>query len=188
MPAGRPTDYSEELAASICGIYALCDDTGIRYIGQSKNIAKRYRQHCSIAQNRGNTKRQRWLYKLLSNGISPKLIILEETKELDEAEIRLIAKYAKSGATLTNTAKGGKTLDHCLKAKQCKPWGNSWSPVQRLLIEMKQTIKIIERYGGDDVENRVRNIESKIVRINKKVKEVGLERMNMLLWEKYGDS
>lgn len=191
-PGGRPTKYTKELEMAktnqdlnCSGIYALKENGTIRYIGQAKHIGRRYNQHKLLAQNRGNTKRQTWLNKLLVAGGELQIEVLEVTQDLDSAEIMWIKKLRDSGLDLVNSADGGKTMTHCNRAKQDKPWGKTWSPVQRRLIEISQTAKMLKRIRGEDSKEAAR-IEARLIEVNQKIKRVGLEKMNNLLWEKYG--
>lgn len=166
--------------SKIIGIYSLSENGEVKYIGQSKNIHKRYSQHCSLAQNMGNTKRQKWIRGLLSKGMKPELSILEVTEDLDSDEVKWIERYD----SLTNTAKGGQSMWHCRKAKSEKPWGNKFSPVQNILCRIKQTINILERLGKVEEANKMRD---KLLLVLDKIESFGKDEMNMILWErKYG--
>lgn len=167
------------------GIYALKENGTIRYIGQAKNIGRRYNQHKSLAQNRGNTKKQTWITKLIRDGGKLEIEVLEVTDNLDSSEIKWIKKLRDDGTDLANSADGGKSMAHCNRAKQDKPWGKTWSPVQRRLIEISQTTKMLKRIRGENSKEAAR-IEARLIEVNQKIKRVGLEKMNYLLWEKYG--
>lgn len=170
---------------NISGIYALKEGDAIRYVGQAKNIEKRFRQHSSLAQNRGNTKKQTWITQLLSNGGELKIEVLEATDDLDNAEVKWINQLRSKGANLVNLADGGKSMTHCNRAKQERPWGKSWSPVQRRLIEISQTTKMLRKFYSESPED-VARIEARLIKVNQRIKEVGLDKINYLLWEKYG--
>lgn len=104
----------------ISGIYALaCPDTlRVRYVGQSIDVYRRYKAHCS------NTKRNlpvnRWCKKLKESGKNPELVILEETTNLDEEEIKWINKIGikhllnihKGGKVCISETKRGKSTDN----------------------------------------------------------------------------
>jgi len=171
---GRPTKYTK------AGIYALCLKGEVKYIGQSKNIQKRYRQHCSLAQNVGKTKRNEWLYSILENGIIPELILLEETNDLDSREIYWINKYKDQN--LVNTARGGKLMWHCRKSKESKPWGTKMSPVQKRLCTIKQNINLMKRLGKKE---SAENMETKLNILLKKIESFGKDKMNMVIWERH---
>lgn len=177
----RPSDYTD------CGIYSLSDSTGIRYIGQSKKISHRYKQHCSIFQNNGNTKRQSWLRKLIKNGSLPTLDVVELTDDLDNREIYWIKYYKKNGCNLVNTADGGKTNGHMLRIKKNMPWGNKWSPLQHFLIMSKRNVKTIRALGytdrADQLEKKYNDVYVKVL---KAVKIMGKDEFNLRYMERYG--
>lgn len=168
------------------GIYALLDGDVIKYVGQSKNIKKRYAQHCSIMQCRSNRDVHKWIRQLIETGRTPSLQILEITDALDEREIYWIAKLRDEGTVLLNMAAGGKDMSHLKRAKKNMPWGNKWSPVQRRLIEIRQCEKSILKYGAEDKTIVTNQFAKRMARLNERIKSVGLDKVNMLLWEKYG--
>lgn len=163
-------------------IYALALQGRVMYVGQAKNINKRYSQHCSLAQNRGNTKVKQWLTRLAESGAKPELIIIEETNEPDIREIHWIKHYRATNSDLLNMADGGQTMGHLRRAKQTNPWGKSHSPVQRRLLGIKRTIKMYERMG----DKRSKHLKLRLIEVNQAIKKVGLKTMNERLWRKYG--
>lgn len=173
---------------SVSGIYALLESDEVRYIGQAKDIAKRHRQHCSVAQNRGDTHKQRWISNMLANGVKPGIVILEKTSDLDSAELKWIKKYRSDNAKLVNIAEGGKNMSHCNRAKASKPWGNAWSPVQRNLITIKRSIRSMRERGGAESNEHADRLEARVVTLNETIKRVGSDVMNERLWNKYGNN
>jgi hypothetical protein len=165
----------------VSGIYGLNVNGVTMYIGQSKNIHKRYKQHCSIAQNMGKTKKQTWLRELLKNNTIPQLEILELTQDLDNAEQRHIQEHIAKGLELVNMTGGGQTLDYARRVKQQKPWGNNHSPIQKRLIVIKRNVKIIERLNGSSAQR----LRQRLNDIYKLIEIHGLETLNMKLWEKH---
>lgn len=103
----------------LCGIYALvCPYTkNIKYIGQSININKRYKEHL-----RANAKYPvyKWIKELKKNGKNPilKIIKLADKERLDQLEIEEIKRHGIS--SLLNVSIGGKLGYHDLARK--KPW------------------------------------------------------------------
>jgi hypothetical protein len=163
-------------------IYALVDDGVVMYVGQAKNLEKRYRQHCSLAQNRSHRKVCQWLTALLEKSQTPELLTLEITECPDERETYWIEHYRKINKDLLNIADGGKTTAHLRRSKLNTPWGNTHSPVQRRIMVIQRTIKILKKHSP----KRAKRLEGRLIEINTAIKRTGLRKMNMLLWEKYG--
>jgi len=90
----------------ICGVYSLIDPVSgeTKYVGQSKDIARRYRSHLRTS-NRDRSKRGRWVSSLTNQDLAPLVVVLAEcgnTGELDSAEQRWQLHYANLGANLVN--------------------------------------------------------------------------------------
>lgn len=92
------------------GIYALvCPDRkDIRYVGKSKNIKRRYRNHMWASPHSTHPVK-RWVSKLKSEGKAPLIAILflGPEADLDEKEIYFIKKYREMGNNLLNLHDGG---------------------------------------------------------------------------------
>lgn len=93
-------------------IYALVSpDTGMcRYVGKARFPAKRLRDHLSRSAIMANTHKSRWLSSLVSRGLSPELVILEELphgESWQQAECQWISYFKFMGASLTNATAGG---------------------------------------------------------------------------------
>lgn len=103
------------------GIYVLsCPDTGeIRYIGQTKDAAKRYTAH-KCSRERGA--KSCWVSSLRAQGKVPKMTMVIHTDDLDAEEIELISIYRAMGANLLNIADGGKDRPAHLMGKSRTPW------------------------------------------------------------------
>lgn len=170
-PVGRPS------------IYTLSDSTGVRYVGQSCNVAKRYKQHCSLTQNQGSTHRQTWLRSLLEAGEVPALNVLFETDNPNLAEKEQVAQHLSIGCNLVNGNAGGIDLSHAIRAKKTKPWGNTHSPVQRRLKNFRETVRTLIKLGFPD---RAENVRLKYENSLRVIRTVGLDEMNVRLWNKYG--
>jgi hypothetical protein len=88
----------------------------VRYIGKSISPRKRLSAHISCAtRNAYDHHTARWIRKIVSLGLQPSLIILEEVAEgVDwrSVERRWIAKATSEGWPLTNTTAGGEGLDY----------------------------------------------------------------------------
>lgn len=166
------------------GIYALTLDGTVFYVGQSKDIDKRYRQHCSINQNRGDRPVCKWITQLYIDGRSPTLQVIEETALLDEREIHWISHYREVNQDLLNVTDGGHSMLHFKRAKQNKPWSGTHSPIQRRLKGVKEGIRFFKRLGRDDL---VARYERKLIAMNDAVTKVGRDRMNHELWSRHGN-
>lgn len=163
------------------GIYALYDSSGMRYIGQAKNLKKRVRQHFLLSQNGGNRKVNIWLWSLLKNNQVPLVKVLEYTLELNEREKYWIKYYAES--KLLNMNDGGIDMSHANRAKVDYPWGKTHSPLQYRLKSIQETIRFFKRQGK--LEKAAR-FEQLLIVLNVKIKRIGKGEINHLLWYKYG--
>ena len=86
-------------------IYGLQDprDNIIKYVGKSKNPDKRYKNHLYHIKHE-NTKKSRWIKKLLKLNLKPILVILKETDEFlyEYWEEFYIKKFLSEGINLKN--------------------------------------------------------------------------------------
>ena len=148
MPAGRPSSFTQEIADEICGVsgvYALsCPDSGrVMYVGQSSDIGNRFKQHCRISNNTSHRNVCKWVYSLLSNGKEPLVSVLEETKSLNDAEVKWIARFDG----LLNMNEGGQCMSHLKRAKVDMPWGNAQAPMQKAIITVRRTARDLNSEG-----------------------------------------
>jgi hypothetical protein len=67
-------------------IYGLYEGSTLRHISQTKDLKKRFQQHCCLPQNRGNRRVSRRLFRLLKQGLKPTVAVLVETTTPDEKE------------------------------------------------------------------------------------------------------
>lgn len=93
-------------------IYALTDPRTdeVRYIGKSTSGLKRPKEHLRPTQLKPNTHKTRWIRQLLTQGLKPKIQILEEFStgdDLNYAECFWIAQGRGLEWKLTNATKGG---------------------------------------------------------------------------------
>lgn len=97
-------------------IYALCEPgtRTVRYIGKTKNLKKRFREHTCRSNDRTNH-RKCWLYSILSEGLNPEMIVLKEASDLTwkEEEMRYIRAARALGMDLVNGTDGG---DGCIES------------------------------------------------------------------------
>lgn len=165
-------------------IYGLAENGTVKYIGQTTNIKKRYGQHCSLAQNREDTPKQRWIRTLLEEKRKPELTILADSNDLDADEIRFIKKYRDLGRELLNTADGGMEMGHLYRSKAAMPWGRGWSPIQRVLQMLKADMR--SKYITDParIEATIRRVEAMLGRVRKVRGRQGIYQMNLVLWER----
>lgn len=108
-------------------IYGLhCPLAGyVKYVGKAVNVIYRFNRHLGPETFKEETHKTRWIRKLLALGLSPELVILEETDEEHwvEREKWWIAHYRSQGITLTNSTDGGEGAafgskrppEHCKK-------------------------------------------------------------------------
>jgi len=82
----------------------------IRYIGQTKDIKRRYNDHINTSKNINNSKyythKSCWIRKLISDGYKPLLEVIDQCDSLDESnylERYYIDKLTNEGLNLTNS-------------------------------------------------------------------------------------
>jgi len=94
-----------------CTVYALAssEDSKIRYIGQTVRLLKvRLQRHLNDAKKGGQTPRDRWIRKVLSDGFEVCILPLIENAVHHQDEIRLIEEYRRKGFDLLNLVDGGQ--------------------------------------------------------------------------------
>jgi hypothetical protein len=92
-------------------IYSLVDPITleVRYIGQTTCGYQRYKDHCKISENDGDSYRANWLRSLIKKDLKPILSVLKYTDDLDYWEKYFISVFANSGAKLVNAESGGRS-------------------------------------------------------------------------------
>lgn len=90
-------------------IYALTDPltNEIRYIGKTRNVARRHTAHCNT---KSKTHVSHWVQRLKERNLFPNMIVIESglsEMEWPEAEQFWIEYYKSYGARLANITKGG---------------------------------------------------------------------------------
>lgn len=91
-------------------IYGLYDENNAcRYVGWTIDIDRRIKKHLSPTRLRGNSHKQNWIKKMLSEGKKPTITIIEEVLDGDWqfAERYWIKKGRELGWDLTNNTRGG---------------------------------------------------------------------------------
>ena len=98
----------QEQSLKISGVYALIDPNTrqVRYVGQSKNIHKRYVAHLS-APRKAAYPVTMWVRKLRDQGLRPEIKVLEKHARPESIEKAWIAKMREEGANLLNIHEGG---------------------------------------------------------------------------------
>lgn len=105
----------------LISIYGLTDSQGqIRYVGKSKNPAKRLKIHLQPAQLSFRTRKNSWIKSLLGKGEKPGLVILsavpeEEANDEERKFIRLLAANDLVNGTLGGD--GGAVTDPAALAR-----------------------------------------------------------------------
>lgn len=120
-------------------IYGLLDprDGQIKYVGKTKDLAQRMKDHLKDAK-RSNTPKNAWLLKLGRLDLCPEMIVLEEVSKAmwPEAERRWIADMRKRGIPLKNICDGGEgrtgpLSDETKRKLSIANRGRKWTPEQR---------------------------------------------------------
>ena len=91
-------------------IYALKDESGIRYIGKTvQRLENRLAQHIAKSLRRNKTAKERWISSLIDSGSQLRIESLEivPSQEAGEAERNWMAKGIENGCDLVNEAPGG---------------------------------------------------------------------------------
>jgi len=94
-------------------IYGLLDPRNgeLRYVGKSTSGFRRVRNHTAVSNLKPSTKKNNWIKSLLSQGLAPKGVVLEECSNRDslpELEKLAIAHYRSQGFDLLNHTDGGE--------------------------------------------------------------------------------
>jgi len=166
-------------ALSISGIYGLVDPmTGtLKYIGQSKNIAKRFKSHCGKYSKYPVSA---WIRKLKSLGHAPELIVIEEVANPIAKEKLWIDRAKAQGIKLLNIHEGGFNPDHALKAKSQKIWNveGLTSPylllTRRFMNECRRSENIKKIFAGFSLERRACVTEEQFIDFELKMAHIAL--------------
>lgn len=96
---------------SIVFIYGLVDPRTeqVRYIGQTKDIKRRLRNHLNDAKRGVRSHKFSWIRKLITSGVKPKITVIEKCNGsiADEREQYWISYYREKEVGLTNQTDGG---------------------------------------------------------------------------------
>lgn len=91
----------------IYGLY-IDNEENIRYIGYSKNVYERFKNHLYNHESETNTKKYNWIEKY-KNEIKIKILSINPI-DWEIEEVKQMAKYSKNN--LLNICKGGKNNIH----------------------------------------------------------------------------
>lgn len=125
-------------------IYGLLDPISnkIRYVGQTDNLTQRLQQHL---QDTSNTPKVEWIKALKSTNTPPKMIVLSEVKDGENAheiEYRWIYFGRQNGWPLTNTV-----------AMKTQEYYSLQGYFERLIVEMEKPEGLPEkRYSWEDIK------------------------------------
>ena len=100
-----------------CYIYGLCDETGVRYIGQTRNtIEDRFKYHKKSAlptsQNCASD------LSVWIRGGDRWITMIDEEATWDVSEIIWIERYRQKGSKLLNVLRGGCDTMHDLRRER----------------------------------------------------------------------
>jgi exonuclease VII large subunit len=130
-------------------IYLLSDDSNnIRYIGQTNNLDRRYRDHINGSLNKNsttyNTYKSRWIRTLIDKGTKPKMEILSECMTLVESNFEenfWITYLSYLGIRLTNSYHSDVT---------------KFSEETRLKMSLAKRNKSLVEIFGEEAGERIR--------------------------------
>jgi len=168
----------------LTNIYILKDPESneIRYIGKSNNPIKRLARHIYRAKNRiENHKNACWIRKLLKNGKTPEVEIIEviEESKWQERE-KYYIKYYKTKYNINNISEGGEggtTLGFLGKRHSEKS--------KKLMSSARRGIPINQ---NDLNGNRRRGIRKYFDSVKVKIYQYDLEGRFILEWESSMDA
>lgn len=135
--------------AKLSGIYGLVDpNTGhLRYIGLSKNIHKRFKDHLKIQRFRkikATTHLYNWLRSLDKQ---PELIIIELTDNLAESEQFYISYFKSLGCNLVNGTSGGDGVSGYIFSQEQKKMISIKTKEGMARLSPEQYVKIAVNKG-----------------------------------------
>lgn len=138
-------------------IYALCDpDTGeIRYVGQTTDIERRYKQHLQVI-GKPNTYRKSWIQSLLKQGKEPVMRILEEATDdaWIEREKWWINEMRRQGARLTNLTNGGDGVNGLKHTEEARRKMSEKAKGRAISHATRQKLSLIHKARMSTIESR----------------------------------
>lgn len=127
-----------------------------KYVGQSRNPQKRFKQHCRLNDNLANTKRCNWLKSLIEKELKPIMTILETDLDCyDRAEKKWIKHYKDLGFDLTNGNSGGYDLEHTQSSPRSNRSRGKRSALSKMLSEITRICNGNYKYYPKDAIPRL---------------------------------
>lgn len=151
---------------SIGYLYQLLDPETkeIRYIGQTQNPKRRYRQHITEVAN-NKTHKINWIFSLNSKGLKPEMFVFKclSVEELTKQEDYYINFYKEQGCKLTNSVRP-RRLDNITKDKYSDYIGVSYHKDRRTylsFVELEGDFKFIGTFKDEEDAKRWHDIVAK---------------------------
>lgn len=176
------------------GVYKITNPAGQVYIGQSKNITKRWWAHKNRTDQ--NTKKLKRSFDEHGVELHTFEVIHELPKDVEQAtlyeyEKLYIELYNNCGAVMLNMTDGGRNFKFCEETKALQSEIKKGKPLeQRIGIEAaeKQKSRMSEQFGGKKqsaewVAKRVATLTGR--KLNDEQKEnLGKHRIGVVPWNK----
>lgn len=149
-----------------CIVYGLCDDSGLRYIGQTiQDPDKRLKEHIYLARCKKNRLYYGHLYKWMRKAMrigEIRMIILETCAIYNESEKRWIEYARRKGYRLVNGTEGGGGLFGYYHSDETKKKIGSIHIGMKHSDESKRKMSIAHQgKKQSDESNRKRSISQK---------------------------
>ncbi len=150
----------------IC-IYLLIDPryNNVRYIGQTNNISRRFREHLLEAKSGKNTHKNNWIMSLIKNNLKPEIEIIEldlNNSEGDFWEQHYISLYKSFGFYLVNKTNGGESKEEKSRLKiSAKLKGHSMSEYTKQKLKESRKGKTPWNKGLTKSDSRVKKYADK---------------------------
>lgn len=153
-------------------IYTLSDEYGVRYIGKTINLKKRYDSHINESSLK-RTHKEKWINKTLTNGgkIIMEILDICEEKDSNFIESYWISQFKTWGYNLVNLTSGGdggspmKGKKHSEDTKQImselakkrKPTNGGWNKGIKMSDDFKNKISQINkgRIVSDETKQKI---------------------------------
>lgn len=159
-------------------IYGLCHpQTGeLRYIGKANKPRARLSSHMRDAAKDANTPCRRWVKKLMTAGLTPEMVVLEEgCADWDRAERRWIAKARGSSFRLLNISPGGAgpfCTPEARKRNGIAATRNRNPVVHRLLMLFGQNARWLDKHGRPEAAERLRYAQTRLRAMSPEAREM----------------
>jgi group I intron endonuclease len=170
-------------------IYTLEDSKGnIRYVGKSKDIKRRFREHIKNYE-KSNSYKNNWIKSLLNMGKYPVISIIDEVEYEDSAffEMFWISQFQSWGFNLTNLTIGGEgTIGYRFTDEQKQKMRKPKSDEHKIKISNSQKGRKLD----DDWKKSIRDgclKSKKMLEVNRRIgkeKEIEVyqyDKFNLLI-------